>query len=313
MPKVFSAAQIHAALDYPSLVDALRDAFAAQKVEAPVRQAFEVGTEGASAHLLTMPAWERGVAMGVKMVTVVPGNSARGLGAVNSIYTLFDGETGAPRAILDGDALTNRRTAAASALASSYLSRPESRTLLLVGTGHLAGYLAAAHVAVRPIARILVWGRAPEKARCVADRLKGQGLDAHTVSDLKGALAQADIVSCATTSTQAIVLGADVRPGTHVDLVGAFTPAMRESDDALIAASAVYVDTRAGALAEAGDLRLAMASGAWSAERLKGDLSDLCTGRVPGRTGGDEITLFKSVGAALEDLTAARLVMTSVG
>ncbi|OYX75190.1 MAG: ornithine cyclodeaminase [Rhizobiales bacterium 32-66-11] len=313
MPKVFSAAQIHAALDYPSLVEALRAAFAAQKVEAPVRQAFDVGTPDATAHLLTMPAWERGVAMGVKLVTVVPGNGARGLGAVNSIYTLFDGETGAPRAILDGDALTNRRTAAASALASSYLSRLESRTLLLVGTGHLAGYLAAAHAAVRPIERILVWGRAPEKARCVADRLKGQGLDAHTVSDLKGALAQADIVSCATTSTQAIVCGSDVRPGTHVDLVGAFTPAMRESDDALIAKSAIYVDTRAGALAEAGDLHFPMASGAWSADLLKGDLFDLCAGREPGRTQDDDITVFKSVGAALEDLAAARLVVKAVG
>lgn len=308
MLRVFSAEEIHAALPYPRLIAALEAAFAEARTESPVRQRYEVGPPGAPAHLLTMPAWQRGAVMGVKLVNVFPGNAAHGLGAVNGIYVLFDATTGVPKAILDGDALTNRRTAAASALASRFLSRADSATLLVVGTGHLAFYLAAAHCAVRPITRVLVWGRSAAKAAALAARLVASGLPASPAADLAGAAAQADIISCATTSTVPLVLGADVRDGTHVDLVGAFTPAMRESDDALVAASAVYVDTRAGALAEAGDLLQPIAAGAFAADRVRGDLYDLCAGRAAGRGDAQEITLFKSVGAAIEDLTAATLV-----
>ena len=148
MMRVFSAEEIHQALDYGRLVEALRGAFAAFDVEQPLRASYEVGVDGAPARLLSMPAWRKGDALGVKLVTVFPQNSAKGLGAVSAIYVLFDGETGVPRAILDGEAITNRRTAAASALASTYLSRPDSATLLIVGTGNLAAFLAAAHTAV---------------------------------------------------------------------------------------------------------------------------------------------------------------------
>ncbi|MGU3493753.1 ornithine cyclodeaminase family protein [Xanthobacteraceae bacterium A53D] len=306
--RMFSAADIHARLDYAELAQALKQAFAQGLVEAPVRQAYAVGLPDAPAHMLTMPAWRRGAVMGVKIVNVVPGNSARGLGAVNGLYALFDGATGAPLAVMDSDALTNRRTAAASALASLYLSRPDSHTVLVVGTGHLAAHLAAAHAAVRPIDRVLVWGRSVERTTTFVDKLKAKGLPAEARPDLAGAVAEADIVTLATTSTAPLIRGADVRPGTHVDLVGAFTPAMRESDDDLIARAAIYVDTRAGALKEAGDLLQPMASGAWAAERLRGDLHDLCAGTVAGRADGQEITLFKSVGTALEDLVAAELV-----
>ena len=306
--RIYSADDVHAALPFPRLIDALAAAFAANQEEAPVRAAFEVGLPGAPAHLLTMPAWRRGEAIGVKLVNVFPGNAARGMGSVSSLYVLFDGETGAPRGIIDGEALTNRRTAAASALASRYLSRPDSATLALVGTGHLAPHLAAAHAAVRPITRILVWGRTLDKAQATAARLQAQGLNAEAAPDLAAAVGAADIVSAATTSTVPLVLGADVKAGTHVDLVGAFTPAMRESDADLVAKAEVYVDTRAGTLAEAGDLLQPIAAGAWSKDRLRGELHDLCAGTVAGRTNADAITLFKSVGAALEDLVAARLV-----
>ena len=305
--RVFNAEQIHAALDGLGLVDALERAFAEARVESPVRQSYEVGLPGAPAHLLTMPAWTRGSAIGVKLVNVFPTNAALGLGAVNGVFVLFDGATGAPQAIMDSDALTNRRTAAASALASRYLSRPDSHTLLVVGTGHLSAYLAAAHCRVRPITRVLVWGRTADKAAKVATHLAGWGLPATPVEDLAAATAAADIITTATTSTTPLVRGEHVRPGTHVDLVGAFTPAMRESDDALVAKSRVFVDTRAGALAEAGDLLQAVASGAWAVPSLCGDLYDLCSGTVKGRTGADEITLFKSVGTAMEDLVAAQL------
>ncbi|MGH1573842.1 ornithine cyclodeaminase family protein [Methylobacterium sp. P31] len=300
---------VEAALAYPRLIAALREAFAAADVEAPVRTAYDVGTPDAPGRLLTMPAWRRGAALGVKLVNVFPGNAQRGQGAVSAVYVLFDGITGAPRALIDGEALTNRRTAAASALASTYLSRPDSTVLTLVGTGHLAPALARAHTAVRPIRRVLVWGRSADKAEALASRLTGEGLSAEPVTDLADAVAQADIVACATTSTVPLVLGRDVRPGTHIDLVGAFTPTMRESDDALIGASRVYVDAYAGALKEAGDLTQPIAAGLWSQDRIAGDLHELCSGAKAGRTEAGQITLFKSVGVSLEDLVAASLVV----
>lgn len=309
MTVLFDADAVEAALDYPRLVEALRAAFRDEGEPMPVRQSYEVGTQAAPGHLLTMPAWRRGEAVGTKLVTIFPANAARGLGSVSSLYVLFDGETGTAQAILPGDALTNRRTGAASALASTYLSRPESRTLLVIGNGHVAFHAAQAHCTVRPISRVLVHGRSQEKADAFAAKLRTGTVEAMPVTDIASAAAEADIITCGTTSTVPLITGAHVRPGTHVDLIGAFTPDMRESDDALVAKSAVYVDTRAGALAEAGDLLQAIRAGAWSADRLRGDLHNLCSGRVPGRTSPEEITLFKSVGAAIEDLTAAMLVM----
>jgi ornithine cyclodeaminase len=244
----------------------------------------------------------------VKIVTVFPGNPARHAATVGATYVLLDGATGHPQALIDGEALTLRRTAAASALASSYLSRPESATLLVVGTGALAPYMAAAHAAVRPLVNILVWGRAPEKAHSLAARLAAQRLPATAVEDLRRGLERADIVTCATTATSPIVRGAEVRPGTHVDLVGAFTPAMREGDDELVARASVFVDTYTGALAEGGDLVQPMQAGLFSPSSVHADLAELCRGEKAGRESAGEITLFKSVGTALEDLAAAALV-----
>jgi ornithine cyclodeaminase len=197
-----------------------------------------------------------------------------------------------------------RRTAAASALASSFLSRKDSKTLLVIGTGKLAPYMAAAHAAVRQFDRILVWGRSGEKARSLAERLK-----ASVAVDLRPALAEADVVTCATTSATPIVHGADVRAGTHVDLVGGFTPTMREADDALVAKSSVFVDTYVGALAEGGDVVEPIRSGVIERSAVRAELAELCRGDKPGRTGAAEITLFKSVGTALEDLAAACMVV----
>ncbi|MFG1270165.1 ornithine cyclodeaminase family protein [Xanthobacter sp. DSM 14520] len=308
MVRVFEAAEVEAALGYERLVPALGAAFADAKVEAPVRQSYEVGQVGAPAHLLAMPAWRRGAALGVKIVNIFPANAARNMGSVHGLYVLFDGSTGVPKAILDAEALTNRRTAATSALASSFLSRMNSETLTVVGTGHLAFHLAQGHCFVRPIGRVLVWGRSLARAQEMAARLKALGLPAEAAEDLSAAVRAADIVTCATTSVEPLVLGRDVRPGTHVDLVGAFTPVMRESDDDLVAKSAVYVDTYGGALAEAGDLLQPAASGRWSKELVRADLHELCAGLKEGRTESESVTLFKSVGAALEDLVAAELV-----
>ena len=283
---------------------ALRDAFRVG-ANSPVRSSYPVTAAGD--RLLLMPAWA-GDSLGVKIVTVFPANRARGLASVSALYLLLDGATGHPLALIDGEALTLRRTAAASALAATYLARQNSKRLLVVGTGALAPYMAAAHCAVRPIERVLVWGRSVEHARATAARLGADSLPAEVCADLAAGLAAADIVTCATTAREPVVRGALVRPGTHVDLVGAFTPEMRESDDELVQRAEVFVDTFAGALKEAGDLVQPIAAGAITREHVRAELADLVSGRHPGRQTGEAVTLFKSVGTALEDLCAARLV-----
>ncbi len=301
-----SAAQVHAALDYRLLAGSLREAFREGCV-APLRHVHDVTGEGD--RLLLMPAWRAGEDIGVKLVTVFPRNRARGAATVSALYVLLDGATGHPRALIDGEALTLRRTAAASALASTFLSREDSATLLVVGTGALAPHMARAHCALRPITTLMIWGRRPARAQALAAQLRDEGLPAQALADLTQGLAQADIVSCATTATEPVLRGGLLRAGTHVDLVGGFTRAMREADDDLIARAEIFVDTYAGALTEAGDLVQPLASGVLARERVRAELAELVAGTRPGRQSRDEITLFKSVGTALEDLCAARLVV----
>lgn len=302
----FSAAQVHAALDYQALAESLRQAFR-EGCEAPLRHVHDV--TGAGDRLLLMPAWRAGRDLGVKLVTVFPRNRERGVATVSALYVLLDGASGHPRALIDGEALTLRRTAAASALASTYLAREDSAALLVIGTGALAPHMARAHCALRPVGKLLLWGRNPARAQALAEQLRGEGLPAEALADLAQGLAEADIVSCATTATEPVLHGSWLRGGTHVDLVGGFTPQMREADDALIVRAEIFVDTYAGALAEAGDLVQPLASGVLARERVRAELAELVTGKHPGRTSADEITLFKSVGTALEDLCAARLVL----
>lgn len=296
--------RVHAALEWHALVDALREGFRAG-ANAPLRSSHPVTAAGD--RLLLMPAWDA-ASLGVKIVTVFPRNLARGLASVSALYLLMDGATGHPLALIDGEALTKRRTAAASALASTYLSRPDSKVLLVVGAGALAPYMALAHCAVRPIERVLIWGRTAERVGTTVARLSAGGLRAEACADLAAGIALADIVTCATTAREPIVRGALVRPGTHVDLVGAFTPEMRESDNELVKRAEVFVDTYTGALKEAGDLVQPIAAGVITREHVRAELADLVVGRHPGRRRAEEITVFKSVGTALEDLCAARLV-----
>jgi ornithine cyclodeaminase len=303
--KILDAGATAAALPFERLVPALRMMFERGCV-VPPRQVFEVGTAGAPLTSLVMPAWLPGRAFGVKVVNVAPGNAARGLSGVHAGYTLFDGVTGAPRALLDGSVLTNRRTAAASALAASFLARDDARTLALVGAGQIAALLPAAHRTVRPIGRVLVWARRSEAAAALAARLRGEGFDARASADLETAVRSADIVSCATLATAPLVRGAWLAPGQHLDLIGSFTPAMREADDEAVARASVFVDTEE-ALAKSGDLLGPIAAGAFDAARVCGTLAALVRGETTGRRGADEITLFKSVGTALEDLAAALL------
>ncbi len=267
--------------------------------------AIETPGEEANGIMLIMPAWQPGKFLGTKLATLFPGNADRGLETIQASYVLSDATTGQPLAIFDGGEITQRRTAAASALASSYLSRPDAATLLMVGTGRLAPYLIDAHCAVRSFGEILVWGRTPEKAQGLVDSLVERGLSARRVVELEQGVRQADVVSCATFATEPLVHGAWLGEGSHLDLVGGFTYDMRESDDEAISNSSVFIDTREGALSEAGDLLQPIDAGVFSSDDICADLHELSSGRHAGRSTPAERTTFKSVGTALEDLAAA--------
>lgn len=325
--KVLTAAEIDAALDDLALIDRLDTLFRAG-CEMPVRHHHPIreplGPGSTDAMLLLMPAWTTarpgGASgrVGVKVVTVFPDNGKRSLPSIYGQYLLLDGGTGATLALLDGTMLTKRRTACASGLASRYLSRRDASRLLMIGTGALAPELIRVHAKVRPVEEVAIWGRTAAQAEALAARLSaslpeaiGRPVTVRAVGDREAFVRDADIISCATLSNTPLVEGEWLREGQHVDLVGAYTPQMRESDDRAVQRARLYVDTRAGALKEGGDIVQPVASGAIKADAVIADLFELSRGQQAGRAAGDatSITLFKSVGAALEDLAAAELAV----
>jgi alanine dehydrogenase len=310
--QIIDAATVVTCLQPAVLVSALERMFR-EGCTAPVRHHHTVPVPGKpDGTLLLMPAWRAGAYLGIKVVAVFPGNSERRLPAVSASYILMSAETGAMQAIIDGGELTARRTAATSALAARYLARADAKTLLIVGTGRVARQLAQFHVALHPSLTIVrVWGRSPAHAAALADELCRVGIEASVAPHLPAAAAESDIISAATLATEPLIHGGWIRPGTHVDLVGGYTPGMREADDALIEKARVFVDTREGAMHEAGDIVSPIVSGALRQDAVY-DLHDLCGGAQPGRRREDEITVFKSVGAASEDLAAAILVFETV-
>ena len=301
-----------ARLSFEALIPALRRAFAEEGCEVPLRHTHRIADPaGAGGSVLLMPAWKPGGLFGLKTVMIFPGNGARGLPGLHSLYMLFDASTGVPLAQLDGNEITTRRTAAAAALAASFLAREDAARLLVLGCGRVARLLPEAMRCVRPITRVQVWNHRPEGAIALAREWREQGIDARAVTDLDAAVHEADIVSCATLASAALVRGAWLRAGTHLDLIGSFTPQMRECDAACFARSRVFVDTEE-ALAKSGDVLGAVAEGAFEAARLQGTLAQLVRGERAGRREAGEITLFKAVGNALEDLAAAELVAAAM-
>jgi ornithine cyclodeaminase len=245
------------------------------------------------------------------VVTVMP--DSRAARTVQALYLLLDRHTGEPRAVVDGEALTVRRTAATSVLAASYLAHDDARDLLVIGTGTLAPYMVRAYCAMRPaITRVRIWGRTASRAAALAEALASEGLPVEACAGdpeaLPTAVAASQIVCAATTSRTPVLHGAWLSPGTHVDLVGGFTPAMREADDHTMRVSRIVVDSYEGALSEAGDLVDPMARGVIGRAQVVAELRELVAGTTVGRTNRAQITLFKSVGLALEDLAAATLV-----
>jgi Predicted ornithine cyclodeaminase, mu-crystallin homolog len=310
---VLNETQTRDALPWLPLIGAVEAMFKADCVT-PVRHHHEVDVPGeAAATMLLMPAWVPGEHMGVKILNLFPDNHLRALPTIIGTYLLSSARTGEMLAMVEGGELTARRTAATSALAARYLAREDATTMLMVGAGRLALNLMQAHAAVRPLKRFTVWARSPDKAEACAAEARALGLDATAGADLAAAAGDADIISCATLSRDPLIRGQWLRPGTHLDLVGAFKPDMRESDDDCIARALVFVDTRAGAMKEGGDIVQPLKSGLLIADAIRAELAELVTGSRRGRQSAQEITLFKSVGAALEDLAGAILAFRQAG
>ena len=311
------AAALAARLDRQALIEALDGAFR-KPCSVPVRQRYEIAPARQGERdgtLLVMPAWRVGGALGIKLVTVFPDNTRRSLPSVYASYLLLDAATGQPRALLDGGELTLRRTGAASALASRYLSSPGAARLTMVGTGRLAPHLIESHVAVRPIREVRIWGRHIDRAKGLAASLAQSDLARRGVSidasdDLEAAVRWADIVSCATLSRQPLVLGAWLKAGQHLDLVGAYNAEMCEADDEALARGELYVDTRSGAFDESGEIIGAIARGVIDCGAVRAEFSELAAGLFR-RSNPQAITVFKSVGTALEDLAAAELALSA--
>lgn len=305
--KTYDEAAVRNALPWGRLIEAIEGLFVSG-AEVPQRQALTIQTPGGEdGVLLLMPAWLGGDSIGVKAVTFFPGNTARGISTISAAYLLFDGETGAIRAAMDGDAITVRRTAATSAAAAKRLARKDAKRLLVVGTGQLSANMAAAHAQVRPYEAIEIYGRSPEKAAAVVAALARDGIAATVCTDLETAARAADVVSCCTSATAPVIRGAWLKPGCHVDLVGGFKDDMREADDDVVRVASIFVDARPGALL-AGDLAQPLRAGVITEAAVQADFRELVRGAHPGRRSDQEITLFKSVGNAIEDLAAARLI-----
>lgn len=304
---------VHAAVDYAGLIEALRDIY---RQGCDVNELFRISLAGASgtvANYLLRPAWQRDRHIGVKLVTVFPDNNAKGLPSILGIYVLSDGATGAPLACIDGTVLTLYKTTANSALGAAYLAREDASTLLMVGAGAIAPHAIEAHAAVRPIRRVLLWNRTASRAEALVRGRDWQGLDVTVVSDLEAAAREADVISCATMSNEPLIRGEWLKPGAHLDLIGGFTPEMREADDEAVRRARVFVDTREGTLAEVGDIAGPLAAGVIAESDIVADLTQLARGERGGRESADEITLFKNGGGGNQDLATAQYIAARAG
>ena len=307
--KYYSSETLGQLLSYKELIPVLRTGFTKEFLIPPrMHLNYEDPSSDNLNTLLLMPAINVGKAAGVKIVSVNPDNSKRNLPSIQGIYYLFDPQSGSPIALIDAKSLTNWRTAATSALASSFLASKSSKKMLMIGTGSLASYLIDAHSEIHPIEEVMIWGRSHQKAETFAEQQNNDSLKISVAKDLREAVKEADIVSVATLSKEPLIKGTWLRPGQHIDLVGAYRPDMREADDETMLRSEIFVDSIEMAPKESGDLSIPISENVIQLSDIKGDLFQLCKSEVAGRISETEITLFKSVGHALEDLVAAQLI-----
>lgn len=305
--------EVEAVLDYPVLIAELAAAHRAGVDQAERLLMTQQRADGLPNHFLIWPAWQNDQALGIKLATTFPDNAGSDLPTVHAVYVLFEGRNGAPSAVIDGTAMTPWKTAADSALGARLLAREDAAHLLMVGAGVMAPHLIRAHLTVRPaIRRVTIWNRTPDRAAALASTLALDGVEIATSKDLEAAARQADLISCATGATAPLIHGAWLKPGTHLDLVGGFTPEMRETDDAAFRRARVFVDSRWFTIGHCGDLVAPLASGALTEAEVLGDLFQLCRGEVAGRETEADITLFKNAGGGHLDLMTARLIASRV-
>jgi len=305
--KHFDMKAIQTALPYPLLVDALAQGLQ-QFAETPARSFFSPNQDASC--VMIMPSWRPHQMMGVKLVSVWPENNAKGESAVSAVYVLISCLDGRPLAVLDGTELTLRRTAAAAALAAKRLARENSETLAVLGTGSLSVPLVQAHTDTMRFKNVLVWGRQFYKAQLVVNQLRELGIEVRAMGDLHKTLAMSDVVAVATTATEPFLKAAWVRPGTHISLVGAFTPQMAEAEPGLISKSQLFADCRASVLEKGGEVFQAIEQGLVLDSDIIADLAELTAQSDRSwRHDAQAITVFKSVGFALLDLIAAELVI----
>ena len=293
--------------NFNELISEIKHHFSNDEVIVPMRHHHDFPNPNVKADstLLLMPAWNPSKNAGVKIVTVSPENGQFDLPSIQGTYIYFDAIKGSIKAILEAKSLTVKRTAAASALASSYLSKENSNSLLMIGTGALSTNLIKAHISVRPIKEIFVWGRNFDKAKAICKQLKSEKFTISAIESIEEKISNVDIISCATLSKTPLILGKHLKKGQHIDLVGAYKKDMREANDETISRASVFVDTFQGGLKESGDIVIPLENGTLTKEEIKADLFELCSNKKTGRKSEEEITVFKSVGQALEDLAAA--------
>ncbi|MFT4547098.1 MAG: 1-pyrroline-2-carboxylate reductase [NAD(P)H] [Pseudoalteromonas tetraodonis] len=306
--KIITADEVHAALSYPALVDALQEAFAGE-FSMPPRHVYPLDdqTDNTDAFAV-LPSWNNEL-IGVKAFTYFPDNPAPDYKSLYSKILLFDRAHGEPLALVDGTSVTFWRTAGVSGLATRLLSREDSATLLVLGTGNLCSYTIHANLSVRPIKRVLIWGRSLTKAKAIVSELSAElpEVQFEAVTDVEGACAQADIIVAITGSPEPVLFGDWVKPGTHCDLIGNHHATKRECDTALMVKSKVYADSRVNAFKEAGEILVPISEGAFSEQDIVAELTEMCAGSATLRESDEEITVFKSIGMAMSDLVGAGL------
>jgi ornithine cyclodeaminase len=304
-----SGADVSRILTFPLLIAAMEVAHRRPKAE--VLDGF-LGEE--KAQYVIRSAVERGRYMASKMFTSFPANLAAGdMPAVQAVCVLFDGSNGRPLAVIDGTAITHWRTAADSALGAKFLAPENPEVLLVVGAGEMAEWLVRAHWAVRPsLRRVLIWNRTMARAAALAARLRQAGIEAEVTSALDAATGMADVITTCTRSHEPLIKGANLRPGTHLDLVGGYTPQTREADDEAARRARIFVDRRESAFHGVGDILQPIASGAIEESDVVGDLYDLAAGAA-GRQSASDITFFKNAGGGHLDLMTCEAVFQQLG
>ncbi len=311
--RVLSKRDVQQAIDMPTAIEVMKDAFAKLSSGAahmPVRTPIRI--EEAHHTCLFMPAYIQGAGLGAKIVSVAADNPSRGLPTILAIVALVDPETGEPRAVLEGSYLTALRTGAGSGAATDLLARKDSRSVAIFGAGVQAGTQLQAMCAVRDIQRVWVFSRTRASAERFVDDWRGRDRvpsDVRIAGSPEEALAQADIVCTATSAHEPIFSGSALRPGTHINGVGSHAPAMRELDEEVIKRSKIVVDARSACMAEAGDILIPLKAGVVDEGCIHAELGEVVLGRRPGRESDEEITLFKSVGVAIQDVSSASRVL----